>query len=276
MESKRRILLIEDRDTPFKRVFNFFTNYEVEFYPSNDAEFEQLARLVITFAREKEKTRKDELLQKIFEVIRKFNPDIILIDLGLDGNKNSRERHGIDILNFINKTFDASILKFIISHFKNQGDIECDGYIERGSIPIETLLEEKVTTPFKVAKKTTKANITSTTTHQATNTISLLSKLEKYESYDYKFISPWISTILDKLITYVFYLLITALFILAPIDIYQNAIKHGAEGMLIDSFKIAERTFIAFLPFLITCGFYIFYTKSVSYTHLTLPTSDLV
>ncbi|MBK7036832.1 MAG: hypothetical protein IPH42_10990 [Bacteroidetes bacterium] len=120
MESKRRILLIEDRDTPFKRVFNFFTNYEVEFYPSNDAEFEQLARLVITFAREKEKTRKDELLQKIFEVIRKFNPDIILIDLGLDGNKNSRERHGIDILNFINKTFDASILKFIISHFKNQ------------------------------------------------------------------------------------------------------------------------------------------------------------
>ena len=264
MESKKKILLIEDMDVPYERVHRFFSNFEVDFFPSTELEFQNLARLVITFSRSKDKTNKDELLLKIHEVIERFNPDIILIDLGLDGKKESRERHGIEILNYINKKFDASILKFIISHFKNQGDIECDGYIERGNIPIETLLEEKITTRYEINKKETNSiEANPVLPPSAKHTIILHTKLEKYENYDYKFISPWISTILDKLVTYGFYILIVTLFILAPIDIYNNAIKHGTGEMQIDSFKIAERTFIAFLPFLITCSFYIFYTKSL-------------
>ncbi len=263
---KQKVLLIEDLEAHYKRVKSFFDKYEVDFYPKSLEEYDELARMLLIYGRSIAE-RKPEFLQKIAQYIGEIKPDIVMIDLGFDGDPQSLEKPGLDIIELLNNDFDPAIKKIIITAHADTGDIAHDGYIrKRSAVPIENQIKEIIIQPFKIKNKGAGA-AASTAVNEVlqpdAEKISL-SALEKFSIFEDSKISPWVSTVLDLLITYTFYLLIIGLFIMGPVDIYKNAIETELNNEKpIDAFKIAERTFVAFLPFLICCGFYIFYTKSL-------------
>ncbi|MBV9962213.1 MAG: response regulator [Parafilimonas sp.] len=249
-----KILLIEDNELDFERAWKFFKQYNIEFYPKHYEEFEGFSKKLIKYSRANNE-RKNEFLADLSVYIKNVNPDIVLIDLGLDGKKESLDKPGLDLLQWIKINLDPETKTIIFSGHENDGTIDgIDDYIQKSGIPVETQFEKKIIQPYKI-KKAGNGHVETDAEH-AIEQEHQLTRLEKFANFDYKVLSPWSSVILDKVVTYVFYVLIIVLFTFAPIDIIKNSDR-------LDSFRIAERTFIAFLPFLIVCGFYVFYKKSL-------------
>jgi len=86
-------------------------------------------------------------------------------------------------------------------------------------------------------------------------------RISEWEKYTAR---PVVSFLLDSFIKYSLYICIGLLFLLAPWfllhQMYHVYILRDSTNPL----KIAENVFLIFLPFLIACGFFVFYIKSLS------------
>jgi hypothetical protein len=246
---KQRIIIIEDNITHYQIVSKELSQYDVIVYPKDEEEFYSFADVLTRYG----KTGKQEHLGRIEKIIVEFKPTQVIIDLGLDYD-NKSDKSGINVKKIIDEKFpDAK--QYIMSIFSEGnfgGELNYDGWINKdGTLSIPSQLMKNVIIPGKFVPLPGRAQPSKNRFDRP----KLLENLGIFENYKF---SPWITFTIDILITYAFYFLIGFLFYKATITLYEKIWEWES------AIQIAEYIFIAFLPFLIVAGFFIFYKRSLS------------
>ncbi|MCX6272757.1 MAG: hypothetical protein NTU44_16380 [Bacteroidetes bacterium] len=241
MENK--VLIIEDSDIDFSDIFDSLSEYDVLVYPDR-SNFDNFSDLLDEYARKKSTT----VFENIKNIIIDFKPNFVLLDIGLN-HDDPNDKTGLELQKSIIDKELKNCDTIIISSHSYQDKLP---YIRKKSAAsIKGQIEEKLIKKFGIPMK---PNVTQEKNDFNIHKPKILLKFGDFEAYK---ILPWATFALDKIVTYSFYVLLITLFLAAPINVIIK-IFQGDELI-----QIAEFTFIAFLPFLITSGFLIFYTKSL-------------
>ncbi len=275
----KHVLIIEDDQTDYEKAKKIIENYGIKVVPSND-EFRVFSQKLTTYAHSKS----EESLKAIAEIISQYTFDFVLLDIHLKGKKKEHDRSGDEInekilqINYkdigvcylTNAKKDANADNFIEKSDHIRWETNIYKYVIKKLIDLEEMQTNKSNVSIKTkgnldeVKKTKEEEEKEEETRKERlkyleKLTSLPKGIENFSNKERFKISPTISIIVDFVVKYLFYGLLILLFLYASVSITISVFHYWDRPIL-----IAEQAFLVFLPFLISCGFFVFYMKSLS------------
>jgi hypothetical protein len=267
---KKCVLIIEDDQAHYEQVSSILQTSGISFLPSDLPDYKSFSKLLRNFG----DSKSPEILERIRQKIISYEFDFIILDRSF--TSHLEDSSGLIIEEEILKKHFPRIEICYFSNYPT--DINSDNYIEKeDNISWEANIYSKIVTklidpnqtnsfenPGFIADSTPNIDndrkIEKKTLKERTQKPKWLERLAEKERFK---LLPSITFLIDSSIKYLFYACLLVLFIYAPVFILISLFRDLNNPML-----IAEKAFIVFLPFLIVCGFYVFYIKSLSpYIH---------
>lgn len=268
----KTVLIIEDIEGHYNDLKVRFSNYGINVVPDSSNDFHTLARLLRSYAT----SSTPENLLLIHEKIKQYTFDFVLIDVNLNDKDGNESGYSL-AQDLFEKYYMDTELCFISNYAIHENS---PNYIERldGStfdIEIYSKVILKLTGDSSESPITSKSDtLVPELKNKSQDTPSLIltvhPTLAKIGNWEKNILFEFISPIVHTAIKYTFFFILFTLALYPPAYLIFKGIKEE-----FNPFKLAEYTFIIFIPFLVTSGFYVFYIRSISpYIRNMRPSTD--
>jgi hypothetical protein len=257
------VLIIEDDYFAYQKVNSFLTEHHIDVFPKEN-EFKDFRLALRDCAVKADILSFDRIKGKILDFGIDFK--FIILDKNLKGKKDDSDRTGDFIYDsFLKNQFpETSVLYY--SKYEGQSDqsIHKSNDLEELQNSLYKLIIQPLEEIQEVIPNKSKSD------DELIKRTTAKLKIHKWLSdKDIYKINPLAFFLIDKTIKYSFYIGILAMFIYAWVFLTYKILEPLRKAQSIEPLQLAEYSFIAFLPFLIACGFYVFYRKSLSPYFLT-------
>jgi CheY-like chemotaxis protein len=254
-----KILIIEDKQEDFKMISDSISKYGIEYYPQ-PPDFRKFAQLLRKFGNQNLESDKN-LIKEQIESWGDF--DVVLLDITL--TQHSTDKSGYILRDEVIEPLlpDAKIYYVTTSQLNEENYInKVDNVYLNDTLyrmVISKLVNSAIDTEQSPAINAQDNGYIKKNIEDMERITSLPSAWEKaIQRERFKLQTP-VSFTIDTGIKYIFYAVIATLFVYAVCCLMVVLAKYYTKPI-----QVAEYVFLIFLPFLIACGFYVFYIKSLS------------
>lgn len=257
----KKVVIIEDSLYDYQKLTAILSQYEIEYYPK-PTDFASFSQLLANYVRLPE----EETLDHLREILKEFEPDYFLLDIGLNYNKKGNDRSGLLLKSVLLDKYFSGVPIYLISAKTGISTHEANFIYKKSNATLAGEISKKFLQENGIRQRqyvnglasTSKENTSFNMSDELEMESNLPKCLETIKRFEFYKVGPWIQFAIDRVITYLFYLSLLGLAVGGPVMILIEAIETHFKLLL-----VAETAFIAFLPLLVVFGFYVFYTQSL-------------